>query len=371
MGTMPLTRIRSKQSQTIKILLAFAAVYIIWGTTYLAIRVAVETLPPFLMAGARFLAAGLAALAFLRARRVPWPTWPQWRAAAVVGAFLLVGGNGLVTWAEMEVPSGAAALIVATMPLWMALFDWLAFRGGRPALRTIFGLLLGLFGIALLIGPDLVRGTAGIGLLSWLLLFLAPILWSLGSLYSRRANLPENVFMATAVEMLTGGAMLMVAAFLIGEWRTFEAAAVSSDSLVAALYLTVMGSIVALTAYVWLIKNVPIARIATYTYVNPVIAVFLGWLILHEAVTGQMLVATAVIIGAVILITVHRPRQEPQKELDHGNQRPGALSLSPWRAPSEPVRLAVRSTSLEEADAAGTARGIGGAGAPAGARCGD
>lgn len=295
----------------INIGLAFAAIYIIWGTTYLAIRIAVAEIPAFLMAGFRFLLAGSLAYGFLRLRGVPAPTRVQWRAAAVVGAFLLVGGNGLVTWAEQRVPSGIAALVVATMPLWLAFFDWSIYRAGMPSRRVIAGLLLGLVGIGLLLGPDQIQGTAGFGVASMAILFMAPILWSLGSLISRRASLPENVFMSTAAEMLVGGVLLTLAGLVTGEASRLDLSAISPRSLLATLYLVFFGSIIALSAYVWLLQRVAPAQVATYTYVNPVIAVFLGWLVLDEKVTWLMLVAVVTIVLAVVLITSRRRRGLP------------------------------------------------------------
>jgi len=302
---------RSLGRDQLKILLAFAAIYTIWGTTYLAIRIAVAELPAFLMAGFRFLLAGSLAYGFLRLRGVPAPTRIQWRAAAVVGAFLLVGGNGLVTWAEQRVPSGVAALVVATMPLWLAFFDWSIYHAGTPSRRVIAGLLLGLLGIGLLLGPEQIQGTAGFGLSSMAILFMAPILWSLGSLISRRASLPENVFMSTAAEMLVGGVLLTLAGILTGEAGRLDLQVISSRSLLATLYLAFFGSIIALSSYVWLLQRVAPAKVATYTYVNPVIAVFLGWLVLNEKVTWLMTVAVAVIVLAVVLITSRRKRGLP------------------------------------------------------------
>lgn len=292
----------------IKIAVAFAAIYIIWGTTYLAIRIAVETIPPFLMAGVRFVLAGLVTFVFLRARGVPLPTRKQWRSAAIIGAFLIVGGNGFVTWSEQQVPSGMAALIVATDPLWITLFDWLIFKGAKPGKRTVFGLILGFLGIGLLIGPGQLQGSS-ISLFSLAVLFMAPVLWSLGSLYSRNAELPENIFMATAVEMLCGGSFLIIAGLLTGEPSKLDLAGISLRSLTAMAYLTIFGSIVAFTAYVWLLKTVQAAKVSTYTFVNPVIAVFLGWLILSETITAQTLIAVPSIILAVVLITIQTTKK--------------------------------------------------------------
>jgi drug/metabolite transporter (DMT)-like permease len=300
---MPNNLIQSDRKHAILIILAFAAIYIIWGTTYFAIRVAVQTIPPFFMAAARFLFSGMLIFIILRLRGVPLPKRFHWRSAVIVGALLLVGGNGLVTWSEQQVPSSTAALVVATVPLWIALFDWLIFKGTRPGTRVTIGLILGLFGISLLIGPGQILGTAGFSLTALLILLLAPILWSLGSLYSRHANLPENTFMATAMEMLAGGALLLLAGLFTGEASRLHIVEFSTRSLLAMVYLTILGSIVAFTAYIWLLKHVPATKVATYTYVNPVFAVILGWLILSEAITVATIAAAIIIILAVILIT--------------------------------------------------------------------
>lgn len=299
----------SRENTNLKIVLAFAAIYIIWGTTYLAIRLAVETIPPFLMAGTRFLIAGTITFLFLRARGIPIPKRLHWRSAAIIGAFLVVGGNGLVTWSEQQVPSGIAALVVATVPLWITLFNWLLYRGGKPGKQIVAGLTLGFIGIGLLIGPGQLFGTATFDLPSMLILILAPILWSFGSLYSRGADLPDNIFMSTAMEMLAGGALLVIAGLFTGEAADLNIAEISTRSLLAMLYLTVFGSIVALTAYVWLLRTVHPSRAATYTYVNPVIALFLGWLVLSEPLTPLTLVAVVIIIVAVVLITAQRQKE--------------------------------------------------------------
>ena len=307
-------------NQLLTTIFAFAAIYIIWGTTYLAIRVAIDSIPPFLMAGARFVIAGLTVFLFLRLRGVPMPRRLHWRSAFIVGGFLLVGGNGFVTWAEQEVPSGVAALVVATIPLWMTVFDWVLFKGPRPDRRVTFGVFLGLFGIALLIGPQLFDEAAAISPLSWLIMILAPLLWSFGSLFSRKADLPENVFMSTSAEMLAGGLLLLLLGVFTGETSQLATAEISTQSLVAFLYLILFGSIIALTAYIWLLKHVQATRVATYSYVNPTIAVFLGWLILSEPLSAQMLVAAAIIVVAVMLIIARKPAGEPVQSADEPDQ---------------------------------------------------
>lgn len=302
-------------TSTIKIIVAFAAIYIIWGTTYLAIRIAVETIPPFLMAGTRFIIAGIITFVFLFARGARFPSRPHWRSAFILGALLLVGGNGFVTWSEREVPSGIAALVIATVPLWVTLFDWLMFRAPVPGKKMVAGLILGFLGIGLLIGGGQFQGTSNVRMISVIVLLMAPILWSLGSLKSRKADLPQNAFMSTSMEMLAGGLLLIIAGLITGEAGQLNVAQIAPRSLIAMLYLTFFGSIVALTAYIWLLKTVEAAKVATYSYVNPAIAVFLGWLILSEPVTLQILAAIVVIILGVILITTSsRAKKRPVPE---------------------------------------------------------
>jgi drug/metabolite transporter (DMT)-like permease len=310
----------------ITVILAFVAIYTIWGATYLAIRVAVDTIPPFLMAATRFLLVGILLFLFLRARGAPMPTRVHWRSAVIIGILLLVGGNGLVTWSEQQVPSSTAALVVATVPLWIALFDWLIFKGARPGKRVTFGIVLGLIGIGLLVGPGQVLGTADFSLTALLVLMLAPLLWSLGSLYSRTAELPDDVFMSMAMEMLAGGAVLLVAGLATGEAAQLNLAEISTQSWLALLYLTIFGSFVAYAAYIWLLQHVEATRVATYTYVNPVFAVFLGWLVLSEPITASTLVAVVIIILAVILITARTPEKTPERDTSNGHSNDAAFA---------------------------------------------
>lgn len=296
------------QASRTLIILAFAAVYILWGSTYLAISVAVETIPPFFMAGVRQFLAGTLMFVFLKARGAEWPRRLHWRSAAMVGLLMLVGGNGFVTFSEQQIPSGLAALIVATVPLWMVLFDWLVFKGKRPAMQVAIGLVVGFVGVGLLIGPGQFGGDSGYDTLSLVILLLAPVLWAIGSLYSRRAPLPDNTALGTSMEMLAGGVLLGVLGLATGETARLDIAAISSESLLAVLYLIIFGSIVGFSAFVWLLKTVDPAQVSTNAYVNPVVAVFLGWLILGEPVTPQILVVAGVIIVAVILITTYKDK---------------------------------------------------------------
>ncbi len=298
----------SNTTLRLRVVAAFAAIYLIWGSTYLGIRIAIETLPPLLTAGLRFIVAGPLLYAWARKSGAPRPTGVQWRAAAIVGGLLLLGGNGLVTWGEQRVASGLAALLVATVPLWMVLLDWLFLHGRRPAGRVFLGLILGLIGIVLLIGPTDLLGEHHVDLIGVAMLLLAAFSWAIGSLYARRAPLPDAPLLGTAMEMVAGGVLLLLASGAKGEWAQVDLASVSPRSWLALGYLTVLGSIVAFTAYTWLLRVSVPARVATYAYVNPVVAVVLGWAVVGEVLTGQMLLAAAVIVLAVVIITTGRAK---------------------------------------------------------------
>lgn len=290
---------------TWKLLLAFALVYVIWGSTYIAILFAIETLPPFLMAAARFLAAGAVLYAWCRWREDgAAPTLQQWRSAAIVGVLLLTLGNGLVSWSETRVPTGVAALLVAMVPCWMVLIDWMHPRGTRPGLQVIAGLVLGLAGVAWLVGGKPAPGARGVDLLGAGALLVSTLAWASGSVYARHAVLPRSPLLATGMQMLAGGAVLVLIGGALGEFGRIDAGNISFRSVAALLYLAVFGSIVAFTAYVWLLRVSAPAKVSTYAYVNPVIAVFLGWALADEALTTQMLLAAAVIIGGVAMITL-------------------------------------------------------------------
>jgi drug/metabolite transporter (DMT)-like permease len=293
-----------------RILLAFAAVYLLWGSTYLAIRFGVETIPPFLMAGVRHLTAGLLLFGWLRLRGARWPERRHWKSAALIGGLMLLGGNGLVSWAEQRVPSGLAALIVASVPIWMTVFDGLMHRQ-RPHGVVIAGLMIGLAGIALLVAPGRFAGGTHVDPVGAAVLLTAALLWAIGSLWSRRVPLPSSTLLATAMEMVAGGMILLLAAGITGEWSGFSAAAVSTRSLLALGYLIVAGSLLGFSAYIFLLGATTPARVSTYAYVNPVVAVLLGWAIAGEPVTPRSLLAAAVIVGAVALIIRHGARRAP------------------------------------------------------------
>jgi drug/metabolite transporter (DMT)-like permease len=299
----------NRTSPRTQVILAFTAVYIIWGSTYLAIRFAVATMPPFLMAGVRFLIAGAILYLWLRLRGGERPKIVHWRSALIVGGLLLLGGNGIVSWAELQVPSGLAALLIAAVPLWMALFDWLRPGGIRPTRLTIVGLVIGFAGVIVLASRAESSGT-GPQLIGILALLVATISWAIGSLYARSAPFPGTQLLGTGMEMLGGGALLLVLATVTGEWGQVHLEAVSLTSALALVFLIVFGSLVAFSAYVWLLHHVSAARVSTYAYVNPVVAVFLGWAFAGEAVTWVTMASAAIIIAAVALITVARARVE-------------------------------------------------------------
>jgi drug/metabolite transporter (DMT)-like permease len=284
--------------------MAFAAVYIIWGSTYLGIRLAVESIPPFSMAGARALVAGVLLYVWARGRGAASPEVIHWREAAIVGGFLLLGGNGLVSWAEQHVPSGVSALIVGSVPLWMVVLEWLWHSGPRPTVGIVFGLVVGFAGLGFLVAPGSLGDGARINFSGAIALLLAAFLWAIGSLYSRRARLPSSQLLGAAMEMIAGGALLLVAGAALGEWKHFEFARVTMHSAVAWVYLSIVGSLIGFTAYVWLLKATTAARASTYAYVNPVVAVFLGWALAGEPITPRtMLAALAIIIAVVIIVT--------------------------------------------------------------------
>lgn len=290
------------------ILLAFAAVWLIWGSTYLGIRVVLETLPPFTMAGVRFLVAGGLLFSWALLGGAKAPTLRDWKPALVLGALLLLGGHGAVVWAEQRISSGLAALLVAVEPLFVVL---LQLRPGEkaPPPRVWAGVLLGFLGIVLLLAPWETGAARDVDLPGAIVVVFGALTWAVGSLAGRKTRLPEPAQLGTGMQMLAGAAFLLAAAFVRGEPATIAWQAVSGRSLLALAYLTVFGSLVGFSAYVFLMKHVAPAKASTYAFVNPVVAVFLGWLLGGEEVTSRMLVAAAVIVAAVVLITVSGTRE--------------------------------------------------------------
>ena len=293
-----------------RLIAAFAAVYVIWGSTYLAIRFAVQTLPPLLMASARFVIAGVVVLLWARLRQgASWPNRVEWRVGLIGGALLLLGGNGGVSWAEQRVPSGIAALLVAVVPVFMVLLEWLRPGGRRPRASVFAGVGLGLVGLALLVGPDALRSGSGADAAGALVLVLASLSWAAGSLYTKFAPKATSATIATGTQMLAGGLALLAAAVVAGEPARLDLAHASTSSLVAFAYLLTFGSLIGFTAYVYLLAHTTAAKASTYAYVNPVVAVLLGWAIGHEPVTSRTVLAAAVILGGVAIITITRDAQ--------------------------------------------------------------
>jgi drug/metabolite transporter (DMT)-like permease len=292
--------------RTAGVVAALATVYVVWGSTYLGIALAIETLPPLSMAAVRFLVAG--ALLYLVARRferrtAARPDRRQWLAAAVTGTFLLAIGNGGVSWAQQTVPSGIAALVIASIPLWIAVLGRLAFRE-RLSLLACLGIGIGFAGVALLVNP---LGGGAVDPVGGLLLLLAAAGWSVGTLLSRGTRLTVSPLVGAGMQMLCGGIVLAAAALVAGEVGEVRLAEVSARSVGGLLYLIVFGSILAFSAYVWLLRNAATSLVSTYAYVNPVVAVFLGWLVLGEAISLRTLVAGGVVLAAVALIVSARP----------------------------------------------------------------
>jgi len=299
-----------------KIWIALLALYIVWGSTYLAIRFTVETIPPFLSAGIRFLISGAILFIWRRAAGDPIPTKRQWRSTAIVGIFLLLGGNGLVSFAEQTVPSGVAALIIGSMPLWLVGIEALRPGGVKPNRLAILGLVIGFGGIFLLVGPAELAGEGhSLNPLGVVTLLMAAFLWSVGSIYSRGADMPASSLMATGTEMLTGSIALFAVSGLTGEWSGFSFANVSLNSWLGLLYLITIGSLVGFVSYGWLLKNAPVSLVATYAYVNPLVAVFLGAWLASETINARILIAGTVIIGSVVLINQTKTRRK-QVELE-------------------------------------------------------
>ena len=306
-----MTDAKKARASMLQVAIALGAVYLIWGSTYLAMRFAIETIPPFLMAGTRYLTAGILLYAWSRFRGAPRPSLVHWRSAVLVGALLLLVGNGGVVWAEQRVSSGLVALLVSTETLWIVLMVWLRDRRQKPGGRVVAGMLLGFTGLVLLVRPSHSGGLDPWGVAA---VMIASLSWAFGSIYGQRAKLPDSPQLTTAMQMLCGGSLLLLAGLGTGETSHFALAQVSTRSLLALAYLIVFGAIVAFTAYVWLLRTAPPVLVSTYAYVNPVIAVFLGWALAGEPFTKGTLIAAAVILVGVALISSAQGKKEGEEE---------------------------------------------------------
>lgn len=308
-----MTSAGNRRPSTAAVAAALLTVYVVWGSTYFAIAVMIETLPPLLAAGFRYATAGLIMLTALAAHarwrrsREPAerPTAAHWRSAFIIGTLLLLGGNGGVVLAELRIPSGLAAVLVATVPIWLAVFDAILTRR-PPSLLVVGGLGAGIVGVGVLLVP--VEGLGGIDPLGVGLVVGGTMCWAAGSLYARRAPLPRSGLLGTGMEMVGGGIALAIGGLLLGELGRVDVASFSTRSLLAVAYLIVFGSIVAFTAYTWLLANVSVSVVGTYAYVNPIVAVGLGAVFLSEPITIRTVIATVIIIGAVVAMVSGRPR---------------------------------------------------------------
>jgi drug/metabolite transporter (DMT)-like permease len=305
------------------VLAAFAAIYVIWGSTYLAIKLAIDTLPPLLMAGTRFVVAGAALWLLAPGNRNVRPTKADWRWAFILGAFLLLGGNGFVSIVEAKMPSGVAALLVTTVPLWMVLLDWLRPGGQRPTGLLVVGLALGFSGVVLLAGND--AGWAG-GQVDYLYvagILVGTLCWAIGSLLSRGSPIKLPILRSVALQMMAGGILLTAVGLLRGEWSDFQLDDVSWTSFWAWMFLIVFGSVIAFSAYSWLLTVKPAALVSTYAFVNPVVAVLLGAVWLSEPLGLRVLLASAIIVAAVALVTYVKARTTPERPVIPRTSVPG------------------------------------------------
>ncbi len=293
---------REFSTSTVTQVIAFSAVYLIWGSTYLAILYAIESFPPFTMLGVRFGIAGSLLYGVMRWKGTRRPSAEQFKSASVSGVLMLLVGTGGIAWSEQYIPSGLAALLVATVPIWIILLEWIWLKGQRPKRTVLFALIMGLVAVSMVVNgsESISSGTtyfAAIGIS-----LLAALSWSVGSLLGTKMDLPKNPFMTAALQMSSGGLALIVTGVLLGEYRGFAFEEITLSSTLAVLYLLVFGSLIAFTAFVWLLKHVPPARVATYAFVNPIVAVLLGTFIAGEAISIQTGLAAALLVTSVVLI---------------------------------------------------------------------
>jgi len=328
------------------VIAAFAAVYVIWGSTYLAIVFAIETMPPFLAIGSRFLVAGLILYGWMLLRgkgrlglREAWNV-------ALVGALTAGAGTGTVAWAEQHIASGLVALLVTVVPIWMVLLDWKWLDGGAPSRHVIIGLILGFLGIGFLVGPDLVVAGLDVDVIAALVVLAGSVSWSVGSLYGKRISMPGNAFTSSAIQMLGGGVALLIVGALMGELPAFSIAAITPASFAGWAYLIVFGSIVAFSAYVWLMANVSPKQVSSYAYVNPVVAVFLGWLLAGEHVDIRTIVAAAVLVSAVALVV----RYGAEKSSEATVKTASSLGIETNHSALEPAPSELRTDGLVDAE---------------------
>ena len=301
-----------------KIWLALLALYIVWGSTYLGLKVAIETIPPFFHASIRFLVSGIILVVWQRSAGQVMPTRKQWISTAIIGTLLLLGGNGLVSWAEQFIPSGVAALIIGSVPMFLVVAEALRPNGVKPTWQAIVGLLIGFVGIFILVGPSEISGSdTKLNPFGVIALLGACLAWASGSIYSKTADLPKSSLMNTGAQMLMGSISLLIVSLLTGELNGWDITAVSARSLYGLLYLITAGSLIGFVSYGWLLQNAPISLVATYAYVNPIVAVLLGNWIGDEPLEPRIWVAAGIIIGSVIFIN-NKGKPPLKKEASQG-----------------------------------------------------
>jgi len=308
-------RPRDSSSPTGLLILSFLTVYLLWGGTFFAMRVGVESFPPLILAGMRHFFVGLALYPLLRWKTGIRPSPQQWKTAAITGVLLLFVGNGGVCWAEQTVPSGIAALLVATVTLWMVIVDWLRPGGHKPSARVVFGIVMGFAGMAILVGPARLGSSGRVDPIGAGVLIAASLAWACGSLYSKHGTLPTSPMLGVAMQGLCGGAALWITAFFGGEMGRFHPAAAPLRAWMAVGYLILFGSCIGFTAYLYILKKSAAARVGTYAFVNPIVALIVGWVLGAEALSPRTLLAAAVILTAVVLV-ITAPHREPHQATD-------------------------------------------------------
>ncbi len=304
----------TSQPRAWRVLLAFAIIYFVWGSTFFAIRVGVREVPPFLLAGMRFLVAGIVLYAWMRAQGTPSPTLREWRSASLLAVLIFVLDYGLLFWAEKRVPSGVAAVMMATIPAFMTISEILILRTQHLTPRLAVALLVGIGGVAVLVSPTMSFGEAAIDTVGACALIVAAISWSVAAALTRKLPLPVAKVMSSGAQMLAGGVLLTLTAALLGEFGSFHVQAVSRGAWLALLYLIVAGSIVAFTAYVWLIHHESPTKVGTYAYVNPVVAVLVGYFLGGETIGARTIFGTLLVLVSVVVITT-TPAREPETPL--------------------------------------------------------
>lgn len=289
-----------------KLVAAFAAIYFIWGSTYLFIKFAIESIPPFMVGALRFWLAAAILYAWARIRSGVKPTREHWRDGLILGAFLLGVGNGCVVWSQQRIASGIAALVVAIVPLLVVLIEWLRPRGRRPSGAALFGVLIGLAGMALLIGPSAFLGTGDVDPAASLVLLVGSFSWSAATVFGKRARVPPSPPLASAIQLIGGALSLTIVSVLTGELGRIDPSEVPLKATLSVVYLTIFGSIVAFSAYSWLLRVASPTKISTYAYVNPIVAMLLGWAVAGEEMSARVLIAAAIVLAGVALITRRR-----------------------------------------------------------------